>query len=73
MFTSSLPGFIISMTSGAVPSDFFVFLDFEVGFGELVVFKPWVPHLKPMRGITMMNLSDLDTRCCCNFSQEPEK
>ena len=39
MFALPLPGFVMSMTSGAVPSDFF-FFDFGAGFGELVVFKP---------------------------------
>ena len=29
----------MSMTSGAVPSDFFVFFDFEAGLGELVAFE----------------------------------
>ena len=71
MFALSLPGFIMSMTSGAVPSDFFVFFDFGAGFGELVVFKPQVPQLEPAGGITMMNPSHLEMRLY-NFCQEPE-
>ena len=62
MSTWSLPGFIMSMTSGAVSSDFFVFFDFGAGFGELVVFEPQVPHFEPIGGITMMSKSQLDMR-----------
>ena len=61
MFALPLPGFVISMTPGAVPSDFF-FFDFGAGFGELVVFEPWVPHFMPIGGITMMSTSQLDMR-----------
>ena len=74
------------ITSGAVSSDFFVFFDFEAGFGELVAFKadfeagfgelvafePWVPHLEPIGGIKMTNLSHLAMKCC-NFGQETAK
>ena len=52
---SSLPGFVMSMISAAVPSDFF---DFEADFGELVVFEPQAPR----GGITMTNTSQLDMR-----------
>ena len=50
------------MTSGAIPSDFFGFFDFEAGFGEPTVFKGGVPHFEPIAGITMMNSSHLDMR-----------
>ena len=62
MFASSLPGFIMSMTSEVVPLDFFVFFDFGAGFGELIAFKPQVPHFEPIEGITMTNPSHLDMR-----------
>ena len=62
MFTLSLPGFIMSMTFGAVPLDFLVFFDFGAGFRELVVFEPQVPHFKPIGGITIMNPNHLDMR-----------
>ena len=52
---SSLPSFVMSMTSAVVPSDFF-FFDFEADFEELEVFEPQAPH----RGIPMMNASQLD-------------
>ena len=52
---SSLPSFVMSMTSAVVPSDFF-FFDFEADFGKLVVLKPQAPH----RGISMTNTSQLD-------------
>ena len=54
---SSLSGFVMSMIFASMPSDFF-FFDFEVDFGELVVFKPQAP----CGGIAMMNTSQLDVR-----------
>ena len=62
MFALSLPSFVMLMTSGAMPLDFFVFLDFKAGFRELVVFEPWMPHFEPVGGIIMTNLSHLDMR-----------
>ena len=47
IFASPLPCLVMSMTSGAVSSDFF-FFDFEACFGEPVVFEPWVPHFEPI-------------------------
>ena len=61
MFASPLPGFVMSMISGAVLSDFFSF-DFGAGFQEHVVFEPWVPHFEPIGGIAMTSTSQLDTR-----------
>ena len=53
----------MSITSGAVLLDFFVFFDFKAGFREptvFSVFEPWVPHFEPVGGITMMNPSHQD-------------
>ena len=51
------------MTSGSVVLDFLFFFDFGAGLGEPTVFslfKPWVLHFKPVRGITMTKLSHQD-------------
>ena len=69
IFTSSPPDFVMLMTSRAILSDFFGFLDFR----EPAVFGPWVSCFKPKEGITMMNPSHLDIERCCNFDQRSEK
>ena len=61
-FTLSPSGFVMSMTSGTVPSDFLGFFDFGAGFREPAVFEAWELHFEPTGGITMMNSSHLNMR-----------